>query len=108
MAVANLQDFKQALDGAILARPPMEQIECNVRAKLGQDHRNIALDVDAGNAVTEALQRDRTGGTGAQRYFAFRRPAAHQDRDMPRCGHEKPFEATAAVGRSRAGTGQPS
>src|SRR5712672_502635 len=86
MAVGNGQDLEQALDGAVLARPAVQQIEGYVRLCGRERGRHVAVDVDAGDPIALALERIRAGLAGAQRDLALRRPAAHQHRDV--FGHD--------------------
>ena len=82
MGVGNAEDFQDALQRAVLARPAVQHVEGDVGLERAQHGRDVAADIDAGDAVAGALERVGAGLAGAQRDLALRRPAAHQNGDV--------------------------
>ena len=44
------ENFQHALDGAVLARPAVQHVERDVGFSVGQHGRDVAADIDAGDA----------------------------------------------------------
>ena len=55
MRVGNGEIFENALDGTILAEGPMQRIEDDVGLEFGKHRGDIAVDIDAGDAIAFAL-----------------------------------------------------
>src|SRR5579871_1090608 len=91
MAVRNLEDFKQALDRAVLARAAVQHVESNIGLETREYGRDVALHVDSGDPVPVSVKRIRAGRAGTQRYLTLYRPATHQNRDVLRVAHHVPF-----------------
>ena len=82
VAVGNAEDFQQALQRAVLARPAVQHVERGIGLERLEHRRDVAPDIDAGDAVAGALGGVGAGLAGAQADLALRRPAAHQHRDV--------------------------
>jgi len=82
MAVGDLENFQDALDGAVLARPAVQKVERDLGLEVRQDRRNVAPDIDAGDPIAAAFQRVGAGLAGPQRHLAFGRPAPHENGDV--------------------------
>ncbi len=82
MRVGDADDLQNALDGAVLARPAVQEIERNVGFERLQHAGDVTADVDAGQPVILLLQDIGAGFPRAQRDLPLRRPSAHQDRDV--------------------------
>ena len=85
MGVGDAERLQHALDAAILAEAAMQRVEADVGAKLGELGRHVAPDIEAAHAVALRFERLGAGLAGAERDFPFRRPAAHQHRDVGLC-----------------------
>ena len=82
MRIGNAEDFEQALQRAVLAGAAVQHVERDVgleRAKFGGD---LAVDIDAADAVAGALSGVGAGLAGAQATLALGRPASHQNGDV--------------------------
>ena len=83
MAVGDGENFQHALQGAILARPPVQDVERHVGLDGAEHGRDVASDIDLGDAVAaDLLQRLGASLAGAQRDLALGRPASIEDRDV--------------------------
>ena len=82
MRVRNLQGFEDALDAAVLAALAVERVEAGVRPKLGKARGDVAVHIDAGDAIAGLFKGARAGRARVQRNFALRGPAAHQNRNV--------------------------
>ena len=87
MRVGNAKKFKHALDRSILADPAMQCVERNIRLQPGEHIGDIAADIDTGDAIADALERFGASASRIERDRPFRRPSAHQHRNM---FHEPP------------------
>src|SRR5712671_3995106 len=87
MAVRNLKDFEQALNGAVLARAAVQQIERNIRLETCEYGGDVARHVDARDPIAVAVKRIGTGFAGTQRHLTLGRPATHQNRDVLHLGY---------------------
>ncbi len=82
MAVGNLQDFQDALDGAVLAGPAVQHVEGDIGLEIREHRRDVAAHIEAGDPVAPAFQRRGAGRAGPQRYIAFGGPAPHENGDV--------------------------
>ena len=82
MGVGDADRLEHALDAAVLAEAAMQRVEAHVGAKRGELGRHVAPDIEAGHAVALRFERLGAGLAGTERDFPFRRPAAHQHRDV--------------------------
>ncbi len=80
--VGNAENFKKALQRAVLAGPAVQHVERDVGFGGGQRRGDVAGDVDRGDAIAEAAKRIGAGFAGAQRDVALGRPAPHQNGDV--------------------------
>ncbi len=87
MRVGDAQDFENALDRPVFADPAVQRVERDVGLQPCEDFGDVARDVDAGDAVAGLLERGGAAVSGIERDRPFRRPAAHQNRNML---HEPP------------------
>ncbi len=79
MRIGNAENFQHALQRAVLAGAAVQKIERGVGLQRAQGRGDLAVDVDAADAITGALGRTGAGLTGAQGNLALGRPSAHQD-----------------------------
>src|ERR1700761_6294760 len=79
MAVRNLQNLEDALDGAVFARPTMQDVENNVGLRGGEHGRDVTPDVDARDPKSLPFQGVGAGFSRAKADLAFSRPASHQN-----------------------------
>src|SRR5262249_13619306 len=84
-----------ALQRAILARTPMQHVQCDVGFDRGQYRRDVATDIDTGHPMAKPRQRLSAGLAGAQRYFALGGPASHQHGDV--LAHLSSVSAAACI-----------
>ena len=80
--VRHADDLQNALQRAVLARMAVQHVERDIGLQCLQHGRDIAPDVDLGDAVALGLERLGAGLAGAQADLALGRPASHQDRDV--------------------------
>jgi hypothetical protein len=71
MCVGNLQDFENALNGPVFTHFAMQSIESDIGLQLTQPLRNIAIDINLGDAETLVPQRFCASSPRAQRDFAL-------------------------------------
>ena len=57
MGIGNFEIFEDALDRAVLSERAMQSVEGDIGTKLGKHGGDIAIDVDARDAVAFRLQR---------------------------------------------------
>ena len=88
MGVADAHQVHQALDGAVLAGRAVEGVKHHVRLHRGEHLGEVAIHVDAGDAVAEALQRIGDAGAAGQRHLALGRPTAHENGDVEGLNHQ--------------------
>ncbi len=88
MAIRNAENFEQALQRAVLARPAVEEVESDLGFRRRESCGDVRSDVDPGDAVAEPVQRVGTSVARSRRYFALGRPASHQDGNV--FGHALP------------------
>ncbi len=79
MGIGNPDRLQHALNGAVLARPPVQHHQRHVGLQLIEHGGDIALHIDAGDAIALALERRRARRAGSQRNLTLRRPSAHQN-----------------------------
>src|SRR5262245_48784349 len=82
MAVGDGENFEHALQRTVLARPPVQHIEGEIRLDGGQHCGDVAADVDAGHLMSEPRERLGAGLARAQRDLALGRPTSHQNGDV--------------------------
>ena len=82
MTVRNADDLEHALQRAVLARAAVQHIERDVGLERREHARDVAADIDPGDAIALPLRRVGAGLAGAQRDLALGRPASHQNRDV--------------------------
>ncbi len=82
MRIGDFQRLKHALDAAVLAPFAVKRIETGIGFEKRKPVGDVAVHVDGRNPIAEVLQRACAGRAGSERNIPFRRPAAHQDRDM--------------------------
>src|SRR5208337_562532 len=82
MRVGDFERLEHALDAAVLAPFAVKRIETGIGLENGKAVGNVPVHVDGRNPIAEVLQRACAGRAGPERNIPFRRPAAHQDRDM--------------------------
>ena len=82
MRVRHADDLQHALQRAVLARVAVQHVERDIGLQCLQHGRDVAPDVDLGDAVALGLERLGASLAGAQADLALGRPAAHQDRDV--------------------------
>src|SRR5262249_19826989 len=73
---------EHALQGAVLAGPAMQHVERHIRLQGLQHSRDVAPDVDLGDAVAFPLESVRARLSGTHTDLALSRPATHQDSDV--------------------------
>src|SRR6202035_441065 len=71
-----------ALQGAVLARPAVEDIEGHVRLQIRQYGGDVAGDIGPRHPIAEPGERLSASRAGAQRDIALGRPASHQNGDV--------------------------
>ena len=82
MRVGDAQHLENALNGPVLADPPMQRVKGDVGFQLRQLGGDVARDIDFRDLETFGAQGPGAAGARAQRNLALSRPAAHQDGDM--------------------------
>ena len=65
------EDFQDALQGAVLARAAVQDIERHIGPESRQDGGDIASDIDPADPIALPLQRLRAGVSGSQRNLTF-------------------------------------
>ena len=85
MTVGNAENLEHALQRAVLTRTAVQYIEGSIGLERAQRRSDVAIDVNAADAIAGPLQRIGARFARTQRYFAFRRPSTHQDRDVLHC-----------------------
>ena len=83
MGIFEPHQVEHALHRAILARDAVERVEHDVGLCRGKPLRDIAVHVDARDAMAARFERVGDAIAAHQRHFALGRPAAHEDGDMP-------------------------
>ncbi len=82
MAVGNAENFQQALQRAVLAGPPVQDVERDIGFGGGERSGDLPGNVDFGNPIAEPPQRIGAGLARTQRNFALGRPPPHQNGDV--------------------------
>src|SRR5476649_2953965 len=82
MRIGNAKDLENALNRSILADTSMQGVEGDIRLQFGEHFSNVAADIDPRNAIAGALERVGATASRIERDWPFRRPAAHQHRNM--------------------------
>jgi hypothetical protein len=99
MRIGNPQHFQNALHDAVLAKTPVQRVEGDVGAEVGERFGDVSVDIDTGDFVAFGFERCRAGLARAQRHVALHRKAAHQHGDV--FGHaNNPFGRVTGVCQS--------
>src|SRR5690606_24224579 len=82
MGVGNLEIFENALNGTVLTERAVKRVESHVRLQLAEYRCNIAVDVDARDAIALLLEGIRAGLAGRKADGPLGRKAAHEYGNM--------------------------
>src|SRR5262249_42883007 len=97
MGVRDGEDLEDALDAAVLAEGTVQRIEGDIGHEPGEHLGNVALNVDAGDAVAGRFSRIGARIARGERHRPLARPTTHENGDMFRHARPRSDAVCAAI-----------